>query len=55
MATANPRWKILSDHVEHGGKRLRTNPDGDVRGMKLYLRLDTLTGRYVGGAPRGSV
>ncbi|KAF8524199.1 DHS-like NAD/FAD-binding domain-containing protein [Gautieria morchelliformis] len=30
IATANPRWKALSDQVEYTGNQLRTNPDGDI-------------------------
>lgn len=39
IASVNPRWKALSDQVEVGGKRLRTNPDGDVRRSVFYPSL----------------
>ncbi|SJL04054.1 uncharacterized protein ARMOST_07412 [Armillaria ostoyae] len=35
LSRANPRWKEFLDDVERTGKKLRTNPDGDVDAESL--------------------
>ncbi len=39
LSLANPQWKEFLDDVERMGKKLRTNPDGDVRDLHTMLLL----------------
>lgn len=40
MSVSNPKWKAFVDDLEVTGKKLRTNPDGDVR---VEMRLAKMT------------